>query len=233
MPHRKKKHTHTQNCLPPKNWGMRRLVSSLSSLSAPRLSNLSKWAIFKTNVGLTMLGGDCRGSISCAFQYFEIIIHHLLWESVLTNQWKPLNCCFCFPSFGVSSRVRWAENLVPSQIATRRLNVVPQNCFCFIYLGSWIQYGGFLKWGYPQIIYFNGLFSHKPTIWGYSHLWKHPYNSMARCSIDKSEWHKFNIFQRQRLSWRKRSVPQQWVISGMHHIWTQQPLELHVFKGRN
>jgi len=26
--------------------------------------------------------------------------------------------------------------------------------------------GGFLKWGYPQIIYFNGLFHSKPTILG-------------------------------------------------------------------
>ena len=35
--------------------------------------------------------------------------------------------------------------------------------------------GGFLKWGYPQIIHFNGMFHYKPTILGYPHLWKSPY----------------------------------------------------------
>ena len=34
-----------------------------------------------------------------------------------------------------------------------------------------IAYGGFLKWGYPQIIHLNMIFHYKPTILGYSHLW--------------------------------------------------------------
>ena len=29
------------------------------------------------------------------------------------------------------------------------------------------SYGGFLKWGYPQAIHFNGIFYHKPSILGY------------------------------------------------------------------
>ena len=36
-------------------------------------------------------------------------------------------------------------------------------------------YGGFLKWGYPQIIHLNGIFHYKPTVLGYPHLWKTPY----------------------------------------------------------
>ena len=36
-------------------------------------------------------------------------------------------------------------------------------------------YGGFLKWGYPQIIHFNRVFPYKPTIFGYLYLWKPPY----------------------------------------------------------
>ena len=34
------------------------------------------------------------------------------------------------------------------------------------------RFGGFLKWGYPQIIHSNGIFHYKPSIWGYPHLWK-------------------------------------------------------------
>ena len=33
----------------------------------------------------------------------------------------------------------------------------------------------FVKWGYPQIIHFNGIVRYKPfkpSIWGYPHLWK-------------------------------------------------------------
>ena len=37
------------------------------------------------------------------------------------------------------------------------------------------KYGGFLRWGYLQIIQFNGIFPYKPSIFGYPHLWKPPY----------------------------------------------------------
>ena len=40
-------------------------------------------------------------------------------------------------------------------------------------------YGGFLKWGYPQIIHFSGIFPYKPTIWEYPHLWKPSYSSVV------------------------------------------------------
>jgi len=33
-----------------------------------------------------------------------------------------------------------------------------------------ILYGGFLKWGYPEIISFNRIFHDKPSILGYPHL---------------------------------------------------------------
>ena len=36
-------------------------------------------------------------------------------------------------------------------------------------------YGCFWKWGYPQIIHFNMVFHHKPSILGYPYFWKHPY----------------------------------------------------------
>ena len=39
-------------------------------------------------------------------------------------------------------------------------------------------YGGFLKWGYPQIIHFHGIFHFIPSILGYLHLWKPPYIAM-------------------------------------------------------
>ena len=35
-----------------------------------------------------------------------------------------------------------------------------------------IIYGGFLKWGYPQIIRFCWDFHCKPSIFGYQHFWK-------------------------------------------------------------
>ena len=41
------------------------------------------------------------------------------------------------------------------------------------------RYGGFLKWGYPQIIRFNRLFHYKQSICGYHHLWKPPYSIHA------------------------------------------------------
>ena len=41
------------------------------------------------------------------------------------------------------------------------------------------RYGGFLKWGYPRIIHFHGIFHYKPSIWGYPHLWKPPYVSFV------------------------------------------------------
>ena len=40
---------------------------------------------------------------------------------------------------------------------------------------SIVIYEGFLKWWYPQIIHFNGVFHYKPSILGYHHLRKHPY----------------------------------------------------------
>ena len=36
-------------------------------------------------------------------------------------------------------------------------------------------YGGFHKWGYPQIIHFKSIVPYKPTSLGYLYLWKPPY----------------------------------------------------------
>ena len=33
-------------------------------------------------------------------------------------------------------------------------------------------FGGFHKWGYPEIFLLNGIFRYKPSILGYPHLWK-------------------------------------------------------------
>ena len=40
------------------------------------------------------------------------------------------------------------------------------------------RFGGFLKWWYPQIIHFNRVFHYKPSILGYHHLRKHPFEWM-------------------------------------------------------
>ena len=50
--------------------------------------------------------------------------------------------------------------------------------------------GGFLKWRYPQIIHFNGIFYYKLAIWviwGYPHLWKPPYGMRQRWCLKKSK----------------------------------------------
>ena len=39
--------------------------------------------------------------------------------------------------------------------------------------------GGFLKWWYPQIIHFNRVFHYKPSILGYHHFRKHPWESIC------------------------------------------------------
>ena len=41
-------------------------------------------------------------------------------------------------------------------------------------------YGGFLKYGYRQIIHFDGIFHYTPTIWEIPHLWKPPYNHIKK-----------------------------------------------------
>ena len=40
--------------------------------------------------------------------------------------------------------------------------------------------GVFLKWWYPQIIDFNGVFQYKPSILGYPYFWKHPNSEQMR-----------------------------------------------------
>ena len=47
-------------------------------------------------------------------------------------------------------------------------------------------YGGFLKWGYPQLIYFNGILHYKPTTLGYPHWWTPPYRSS--CARSHGSW---------------------------------------------
>ena len=47
-------------------------------------------------------------------------------------------------------------------------------------------YGCFRKQGYPQIIHFNSVFHHKPTILGYPYFGKHPYNWASISSPYKS-----------------------------------------------
>ena len=44
-----------------------------------------------------------------------------------------------------------------------------------------ILYGGFLKWGYPEIISFNRIFHDKPSILGYPHLWTPFKSTINRC----------------------------------------------------
>ena len=39
----------------------------------------------------------------------------------------------------------------------------PLAIWCYLF----VLYGGFLKWGYPQIIHFDRIVHYKPSIWGY------------------------------------------------------------------
>ena len=43
------------------------------------------------------------------------------------------------------------------------------------------RFGGFLKWGYPQIIHFNRIFHHNLFILGYPHFRKPPFESLSQC----------------------------------------------------
>ena len=53
-----------------------------------------------------------------------------------------------------------------------------------------VIYGGFLKWGYPQLIHFNGTFHHKPSILGHPHLWKPPQKVHRPCMFSVFfRWH--------------------------------------------
>ena len=45
----------------------------------------------------------------------------------------------------------------------------------YLYVYIYIHIGGFLKWGCPLIIHFNGMFHYKPSIFGYPHSIKPPY----------------------------------------------------------
>ena len=47
--------------------------------------------------------------------------------------------------------------------------------WCFAVGNEDFRIGGFLKWGFPQIIHFNRIFHYKPSIFRYHHLWKPPY----------------------------------------------------------
>ena len=47
-------------------------------------------------------------------------------------------------------------------------------CIEYVCLGG--SYGGFLKWGYPQIIHFSRILHYKPSILGYPHFRKTPDN---------------------------------------------------------
>ena len=64
----------------------------------------------------------------------------------------------------------------------------------------WIRYMGVLKkkW-YPQIIHFNRIFQHKPSILGYSYFWKHPYRFLALPFLCRKMLRK--IFNRQSRRW--------------------------------
>ena len=53
-----------------------------------------------------------------------------------------------------------------------QLNLIPQLCISTLFT---YRYWCFLKWWYPQIIHFNRVFHHKPSISGYPYFWKHPY----------------------------------------------------------
>ena len=71
---------------------------------------------------------------------------------------------------------------------------------CHPFIWVWpvvITYGGFHKWGYPQIIDFNWIFHYKPSILGYPHFRKPP---DPHISLILSSWD-YHPFQHNQLKW--------------------------------
>ena len=56
--------------------------------------------------------------------------------------------------------------------------------YCLIH-PKWVPFVCFQKKWYPQIIHFNEVFHHKPSILGYPYFWKHPFNEPLICVIQK------------------------------------------------
>ena len=78
-----------------------------------------------------------------------------------------------------TSNSPWASQRTP-QASTRRPIHIQASGFskrCSDTQNSKRTYGGFLKWGYPQIILFNRMFYYKPSMLGYLHFRKPPYRS--------------------------------------------------------
>ena len=79
----------------------------------------------------------------------------------------------CYPSafcclFAANIPLTCAKlNSIPLNRATGPLNEIEQPIYSYTYI---YIYGGFLKWGYPQIIQFNRFFHYKSIqLWGYPH----------------------------------------------------------------
>ena len=47
---------------------------------------------------------------------------------------------------------------------------------------NFLKYEGFLKWGYPQIIHFSRIFHYKPSLLGFSHFRKTPFQEDPICA---------------------------------------------------
>ena len=76
------------------------------------------------------------------------------------------------------SRPKKQKSMKPSEtipIGSMVMVYLPRmNGWC-LWFSCRYTYGCFLKWWYPQIIYFNRVFHYKPSILGYHHLRKHLY----------------------------------------------------------
>ena len=55
------------------------------------------------------------------------------------------------------------------------------------------SFGGFLKWGYPQIIYFNWIFHYKQSILGYPHLWKPSFYNVEMATKSEEQLYVWSI----------------------------------------
>ena len=49
-----------------------------------------------------------------------------------------------------------------------------------------LAFGGFQKWGYPQVIHLNRIFPCKRSILGYPHIWKLRYLKSRKSSLKRS-----------------------------------------------
>ena len=95
------------------------------------------------------------------------MFYHMFPSSPMFYPWC-FYCCLCvFPSSD-------SQILLYVPMFSLCYQCVSHMFPCFPKILHGFPYGGFLKWGYPPIIYFKKILHYKPSILGYPHLWNPP-----------------------------------------------------------